>query len=331
MKLQDATDPTWVRLQTEAFVTWGKPTTGPLYTIVDTGTLPNDRVWADIVQFHDDEYFRETRFYQLKDHQWVRIAPVPDVVFWGPEQTFQTAHFNVTYRAEDESLAAVVAQHWENFYRQVCGDLGCDKGKPAPAPKFQMRFQPGAFESNLDEQNNQLNLIFPSPRIAGLYTTDLQDNPPRWEQPLEPLVYYKFVYFIARDSTGGLPAWPQEMTSEEFLNAIVHWELIRVNGQPKRSLLFQPAQLASPDLPDFELLWTWGPTYTQHTVALMWTETTALIDFIDEQYGADKVIEFLHGLGVAGSLPDALDRIGLPYQQFKQDWQAWLKQFTVKN
>jgi hypothetical protein len=330
MKMQDATDPTWGRLQTEAFVTWGKSATGPLYTIVETGTLPNDRVWADIVQFHDDQYFRETRFYQLRDHQWVRIAPVADAVFWGPEQTFQTAHFHVTYRAKDESLVAVVVQHWENFYQQVCDDLDCAESKSAPTSRFQMQFQPGAFESNLDEQNNQLNLIFPSPRIAGLSAPDLSASSPRWEQPLEPVVYNKFIYFLARNSTGGLPAWPQEMTSEEFLNAIVRWELIRVTGQPKRSLLFQPAHLTDPALPNLELLWTWSPTYTQHTVALMWTETTALIDFIDEQYGADKVIELLHVLGVAGSLPDAFDRIGLPYPQFKQDWQAWLKQFTVK-
>ncbi len=330
MTLQDATNPAWVRRQSEAFVTWGQPASGPFYTIVETGTLANDRVWADIVQFHDDDYVRETRFYQLRDDQWVRIAPVPDVAYWGAEQTLQTAHFKVTYRAKDEIFAPVVAQYWEDVYEQICGDLGCKLGQPSGASQFQMRLLPDTFEFNLDEQNNQISLILPSPRVTGIYLPDLGDNPPRYDLPPEPAVYNKLVYFIARNSTGGLPAWPQEMASEEYLNAIVRWELNRVNGRPKRSLLFQPAQLASPDLPDLEVLWMWSPTYTQHTVALMWTETTALIDFVDEQYGAAKVVEFLHTLGVAGSLPDAFSRIGLPYRQFQHDWQTWLKQFAAK-
>jgi hypothetical protein len=326
---QDPADPAWVSRQSEVFAAWGRPATGPLYTIIETGTLPDDRAWADIVQFRDGDNFRETRFYHLLDRQWLRIAPVADEGFWGPEQTLQTAHFTVTYRAADMGLASVVAQNWEEVYKQVCGDLECEQGQPAATPQFQMRLQPGTFESDLEEQNNQVRLIFPSPRITGVYLPDLGDNPPRYELPPAPAVYDKFVYVIARDSSGGLSVWPQEMASEEFLNAIVDWELARVNGQSKRSLLFQPAQLSSPNLIAPELLWTYGPTYTQHTVALMWTETTALIDFIDEQYGADKVVEFLHTLGVAGSLSAAFDQIGPPYTQVKQDWQVWLKQFTV--
>ncbi len=327
--LQDATNPAWIRQQSEAFVAWGEPMSGPLYTIIDTGTLPNDRVWADIVQSHAGDNFRETRFYQLQDRQWLRIAPVADAAFWGPEQTLQTARFTVTYRVADRFFAPIVAQYWEEVYGQICGDLGCEKGQFAAALPFQMRLQPAIWESNLEEQNDQIELIFPSPRISGVFLPDLGDNPPRYDLPPEPVVYNKFLYFIARHSIGGPPAAPQEITSEKFLNAIVQWEITRVNGRPKRGLISQPARLASPDLPAPELLWTWNATYAQETAGLMWTETTALIDFIDEQYGANKVVGFLHALGAAGSLSDAFNQIGLPYRQFKQDWQTWLKQFRV--
>ncbi len=40
-----------------------------LYTIVDNGTLPTNRLWANVIQFRAGQYFRQTRFYQLKDQR----------------------------------------------------------------------------------------------------------------------------------------------------------------------------------------------------------------------------------------------------------------------
>ena len=101
LALQDPADPNWQRTQLGAFRTWGKPAGGPLYTIVESGTLPANRAWADVLQFRDGEYFRETRFYQLDGGQWRRIAPVTDVDFWGMPQSFQTDHFELRFRTRD--------------------------------------------------------------------------------------------------------------------------------------------------------------------------------------------------------------------------------------
>ena len=103
LALQDPADPNWQRTQLGAFRTWGKPDHGPLYTIVESGTLPANRAWADVLQFRGGEYFRETRFYQLDGGQWRRIAPVTDVAFWGIPQSLQTDHFEVRFRTRDAS------------------------------------------------------------------------------------------------------------------------------------------------------------------------------------------------------------------------------------
>jgi hypothetical protein len=55
-------------------------------------------------------------------------------------------------------------------------------------------------------------------------------------------------------------------------------------------------------------------------------QSRALIQFIDETYGPDTVIEFFRSLRTARSLSQAIEFIGLPYGDFEAKWATWLEQ-----
>lgn len=54
-------------------------------------------------------------------------------------------------------------------------------------------------------------------------------------------------------------------------------------------------------------------------------QANELIKFIGDTYGADTVYQFFHALRGAQSLPQAIESVGLPYDEFELKWQAWLK------
>jgi hypothetical protein len=332
LNLQDAADPTWYQAQLGFFRTWGRPTSGPLYTKVASGTLTGDRLWADIVQFRRGQYFRQTRFYQLKDERWRRVAPATDASFWGEEQAAATAHFNLKFRARDAGLAAAIAEQYEAIYARACRDLKCpDQGTLPAEGKLQIILGPEVTTPLVDWRNNQLIYTLPSPSLAGLTFQTQPGHHPSPDRPFNQSVVESIVYYIARLSASHISTWPQDVSSVQFLGIIADWENLRLMGQPSRRLLAYPDQLASRDLPDLATLWDLAPINSSQMAELRWIESTALIVFIDEHYGADKVVTFLHALGQAASLSDVIQSMGVSYPDFQQKWRAWLKQIVAAN
>ncbi len=330
MEVQDTSDTIWRQTQLGLFRPWGTPTNGPLYTVVESGTLPAERLWVDVIQFRANQYFLETRFYQLKDQRWQRIAPVSDPAFWGEERTAETPHFVLKYRAQDAQLATALAQRYEAIYARACHDLNCPQPKELPAGrKLQIVMQAANVVPKVDLQNEQLRYTLPSPRISGLYFPTRWGEPPGQDPSLNQLVVESIVYYVARDSASTLSTWPIDPTNQQFLGIIAEWEGLRLAGRPDRQLIVRPEQLASSDLPDLASLWTLPPQFTSRLAELRWVESTALVSFLDEQYGADKVVAFLHTLGQTSSLPDTIRQLDLPGHDFEKQWHSWLKQVVV--
>lgn len=331
MEIQDAADAGWRQVQLGSFRPWGTPANGPLYTIVESGTLSAGRLWVDVIQFRADQYFLQTRFYQLRDQRWQRIAPVSDPAFWGEEQTAETPHFVLKFRAQDAHLAAALAQRYELVYARACRDLNCEGPKQLPDDRRpQITLQAANVVPRIDLQSDQLRYTLPSPRLSGLYFPTRQGEQPGQDRSLNQSVVESIVYYVARNSVRTLSTWPIDPASQQFLGIIADWESLRLMGRPNRQLIVRPEQLTSPDLPDLASLWTLPPRFTSHLAELRWIESTALVSFLDEQYGADKVVALLHTLGQTSSLPDAIKRLDLPDRDFEKEWRAWLKQAAVR-
>jgi hypothetical protein len=330
MAIQDAADSAWRQTQLGLFRQWGTPTNGPLYTIVESGTLSADRLWVDMFQFRTGQYFRQTRFYQFKDQRWQRIAPASDPLFWGDEQSAETAHFYLKFHAQDALLAAILAQRYEAVYARACSDLRCRERNAFPANrKLQMVLQPYLVTPRLDLQNDRMLYTLSSPRLSGLYYPTRLGEPPGQDRSLNQAIVENIVYYVARTDASQLSTWPIDTTGQQFLGIISEWESLRLLGQPNRQLITRPEQLASPNLPDLASLWIMPPQFTSQLAELRWIESSALITFLDEQYGADKVVSFLHTLGQTSSLADTLKQLDLPDRGFEEQWQAWLKQAAM--
>ena len=238
MDIQDAADADWRQTQLGLFQPWGTPTNGPLYTIVESGTLSADRLWVDVIQFRAHQYFLQTRFYQLKDQRWQRIAPVSDLAFWGEERTVETPHFVLKFHAQDADLAAVLAQRYEVVYTRACRDLSCQGLEEIPkGRKLQITLQAADEVPNIDLQKDQLRYTLPSPRLSGLYFPTRQGERPGQDRSLIQSVVESIVYYVARESVSTFSTWPIDPTSQQFLGIIAEWESLRLTGRPNPPLL----------------------------------------------------------------------------------------------
>ena len=329
MQLQDPDDIQWRFRQLNSFKAWGHPPEYThLYTVIDSGTLTTDRAWADISQFRDGQFFRETRFYRLQDGRWLRTQPA-DSSFWGEEQTAATAHFTLIFRERDATLAPPAAQAFEQAYMKLCTDLGCDNSLPSPV-SLTLDYRPEVTQATLRGDNEQITFTLPSPRVQGLYLQTLYYSAVGRNETIDRLVYGNLALPMAYAVSGGDAHWTRTTDGYALALAVGDWVRYRLGVTEGDSALYRPELLASQDLPALEALWTWpvvptaAPSRAQEMVM---AEASALIAFIDQTYKPERVIELLHVLPRAQSLSQAIQLLGLPYDEFRQQWQDWLQPY----
>jgi hypothetical protein len=335
MSLQDPNDDQWRQKQRADFKPWGTPPPGDerLYTIALTGTLSNDRAWADVIQPRDGRYFRETRFYRLAQNHsfWLRTRPVLDPDFWGKVVSETTEHFDVVFHERDAFPAAwSMSREFEQLYASACNVLGC-WGVLPPGRQFALFMSPTVDEVGTRVVDGQhITITLPSPSIMGVYyqsASNPLDTDPRVERYFDRYVYDWLVNNIA----GGPGHLQRSHTASPLLvGAIENWGRVRLGWASPEEELYHPELLDSKGLPSLATVWAWPETASVSGIEdLLLAESTALIKFIDETYGAEKVAALLRAARDAQSLPDAIKIAGLSYPEFSQNWQAWLKHFIA--
>ncbi|HTP08527.1 MAG TPA: hypothetical protein VMP08_09770 [Anaerolineae bacterium] len=314
--VQDPDDADWqqTRSSPDYFNGWGTPPTGVVYTIVESGTLPNNRAWADVIQFRDGRRFRETRFYRLRVTQWVRTRPVADETFWGKWQTIQVKHFNLKFREKDMPLAVNLADQLEAAYQRVDRDLRYGETITASTTDQIIYHVTLGDGSSTPDQAADLELL--SPRIAGFYVPESGDELVAQSDSFNSDVYHFLVTdLIERLATGGQRSGLQ-MTHAKYwwFMAISYWELARLGVSSPNSWMY----LHTLDLPPLETLWG-SPSEEL---------LSAFIKFMAEIYGPEQVLKLVPQINTAPSLPEAIQQMGLSYTDLQQKWQVWIKQLV---
>ncbi len=325
MAVQDADDEGWrqVASSTDYFNGWGTPPTGAVYTIVESGTLPDNRAWADVIQFRDGQRFRETRFYRLRANQWVRTRPVTDQTFWGEWQTIQVNHFNLKFRERDMPLVVKLADQLEAAYQRVCRDLHCaETATPGTADqKINYRIE---LSGGILTADQTVDLDLPSPRIVGFYLPESGDDLSVPTDLFDQAVYpFLTTDLINRLVSRSLPSAPRTVHTALWTYTISSWELMHLGVRSDSTLEW--VYLHSLDLPPLESLW--DPSMATDGFMLS-AETSAFIKFMAETYGPDQVLNLLPQVNVAPSLPEAIKQLGLSYTEMQQKWQTWIKQLV---
>ncbi len=348
MSIQDSNDASWYQTQADAFETWGQaPETNPEYTVIATGTLTDDRVWVDVRQWHGNfNYVRETRFYRLRNNQWLRTRP--DVSFWnGQNAQSSTTHFDLIYPTEDQSLAQIIADRYERAYVVLCGDLHCeiDPGsKVLPHVLTMTLILARDDKATTLDQGRSITITMPSPRLTRIVD--------RWGVPNDPTdaaAFDQMVIPIARIVSGGAERWFKSSDGVIFFNAIVAWERQRANIVASEFFVIDPHtgqlirlvsgadnapqqqayidQLKGAQLVPLAAMWSWPLNMPPDSNMLktMQVEASALIAFIQTKFGADGVTRFLYALNSAQSLPQAIEAsVDQKYAAFEAEWLKWI-------
>jgi hypothetical protein len=330
--LLDPIDTRWVQAQLSTFKAWGQPaSTGQLYEVIASGTLSFDRAWADVIQFRAGQYFRETRFYRLQNARWYRTAP--DLSLWGEAQQLQTAHFEVNFRSGDEPVVPIVADYFERTYTLLCVNLGCPRTTDGLVPRaisITLDFQPETSQVII-ANNGALFFRMPSPRLMGLYYQSLNADEAILGNnvQLERLVTNGLIGSAARVAAGMAQTDRAVAGGNVFINAIVGWEYTRLQGGDTQTdtLANLEAINAQPLLP-LPSLWAFGSGDTSERVQI---ESSSVVVYIEQTFGPQAVLNFLHAIGPSASLAEAIESsLHLNYADFEQNWQGWLKQFGVR-
>ena len=350
LAMQDPADTQWRQDRLTAFSVWGTPRNDTeLFTILDSGIIQPNRAWADVIQYRDGQYFREMRFYRVDNDDWVRTQPDLSDSFWGDEQTAQTAHFDLVYREHDADQARFVADQLEASYTHVCDELGCPEDPAAPRllklvmlPEFD-NLIPGRRQGFGQGYGGQgfsrgfglgmgqyFTVTLPSPSLAGLYYRTLDTGEPGQNAQIDSYFNRFILSQIMYLASGGFDRWGSNRDGFTFVTAVSNWERTRRGDQFTDRRSFNPDILNSQKPLSLDALWSWS-SVTQQQRLLASSEASALIKFIDEQYGADTVLRFFRGLRYAQSLPHLIEITGLPYSEFESKWEDWLKQYRNAN
>ncbi len=325
MNVQDPTDQAWRQSQQAAFRAWGRPPSdrfAPLYFYsgLDPADVLQGRAWIDIRQWRDDGYFRETRFYRLIDAQWMRVRP--DGLLWrGEQRTLFSQHFELNMPAADDVFARTLLERFEAVYAQLCRDLACGDDTAIRTTKIALIVQPEMDHTSRIEIGSRVIITLPSPRITGLI-----DIPARLDRrdPLTDIAYHRLIEVAARSAAGGLDRWQQSRDGLFFLTGVMQWEFDRLSGQANVDGLVQPESLRGRRLTLPKYLWDW-PIRDSRRLNVPQAQANSVIVFIDQSFGASRVIKFLNALGAAKSLPRAIEAsVPMTYDDFEKQWKAWI-------
>ncbi len=329
--LLDPDDYRWRQDQISSFTPWGAPPSNfEFYRILASARPDAQHAWADVVQARDGKFFRETRFYRLRDGVWVHTRPVSDPAWWGSASTITTHYFLLTYAIADDGPARLLADYFSRQALETCRTFDCNFDERPPIVHFLLQTNTLDDPPHVQRSASTFTVTLPSPRLTGYYSTDIDGvnvEDDRWAQYYDRYLYFPLLYA----AIGGPERWSQNRDGLMYLYAIGFWDLNR-RGQAtvKRwEFPFSP-DLVTDMLPlSAETLWDWPANISQAGVQVRLASASALVQFIAETYGAEMVVRFFHALRFAQSVTRAIEALGIPSSEFEAKWLAWSSRATT--
>lgn len=327
MAVQDLSNGKWYQTQQKNFEGWGIPAGGSKpYLVMDSGTLPNGSAYAEVYQYRTDRYFRETRFYRVVGGVWLRAEPA--LTFWSSPRELDSAYFHVTFSEEDGELSRDVLFRFEAAYEKLCRDLNCPPRQFPRALNLTLSLSPLSAQPRWQTERGAVTIVLPSPRLMGVY-----DYRRSADDPISRAAYNSLITPITQLASGNYDRWQRDLSGRWYLEAIAAWELYRLQTiegeiQPDLAQAFYSDLLSDVILIPLETTWTWHVDQDPGLGAgndRGQIEAEAVITYIDQTYGADRVVQFLNTLGNAPSIDAALQSsLQVKFTDFNRAWLKWL-------
>jgi hypothetical protein len=329
--LLDPDEYAWRQDQISSFIPWGAPPSNDkFYRILATERTDAQHAWADVLQYRDGKFFRETRVYRLLNSEWLR-TPLSDARWWGDKKTMSTRYFQITYASADEELIRLLAGYLTRQSRETCRTFGCNFDEQPPAVHLIIRSDSPEVRPAVQRSGSTFTVTLPSPRLAGYYAADMggvevQDE--HWDQYFDRYLYFPLLY----TATGGVQRWAQNRDGLMYLYAIGFWDLAQRSRVTLRRWEFpyKPELVTDMLALSAEARWDWPADASEGDIRIRLANASALVQFIDETYGRETVMRFFRTLRFAQSLTRALSRLGVPYDEFEAKWLAWSSRNETK-
>jgi hypothetical protein len=298
------------------FTAWSRPRDDrPLYTLVDFDLLTATSAWADIRQFREGRYFRETRFYYQRGARWLHGSSNHSL--WnGQEESLQTPHFAVTYAVEDRDVISPTLRQLEEDYQALCHDLGCVSSEHELTLTLKLK---GTEVSYTYPVNPAEEFHLPSPRVMGFFESGRAYS---WNDRYASYAYSALLQAIIGRVHGALNF---DRPGDGLLWAAGIWALNRIDPLPAE-VLDIPDLLQQRPLLSLETLWKTGGTNESRPALI---QLYQVVRFIEQEYGAAAITHLLDAVGSAQSMSEAIENgLGVPFAEFDQKWQTWLNTNT---
>jgi hypothetical protein len=346
----------WYAALQNAYGRWGPSADQTLYTVFETGTLPNGVMWVNLGQFRRGIFYRHTRFYRLESDRW--IWTLPDASFWSGATATLTAGdagtigpITINHPIEDAPAIGAVFDRFARAYQNLCESLKCsppDDGSRlwTPGLTLSITIQPLLTQPAVHDRGSTLLIDLPSPRVVGYY----EDANARGD-PYVSMAYATLIDPVVRLASGDYARWETDRSGELFLQAIATWKRARLPDElVLMGVFYQPTSLppSSAHMPDGQLI-SLSQRYVEQLyqqqlvpLASLWNwpadgrslgrldhvatqEAEALVIYVEERYGQDGVVRFLNSLGKAHSLADAIEAaLPVSFEEFNRQWTKWI-------
>jgi hypothetical protein len=285
-------------------------------------TTCEPKAWADIRQYQTGRWFRETRFYQRDGERWLRSDP--DTFFWsGQVETLDTPHFHVIYAVEDHELIPPMISQLEEAYPQVCRNLGCVDDTSGLTYTLKLN---GTSRTGLRLSDDAREIMLTSPRLTGVFEDNLLDS--------NALLWGVAAAATQRVYYGAASQWNGDSAGHIVFGSIIAWAAERSSDGPSDAHTLIDYLAAQPLAPLEDL---WGAAHEFDQKQQIWVERSipdiaymeahVIVYFIEQEYGRQSIPGLLKALETARSFADVIETgLGVPFAEFDQKWQAWLKQ-----
>ena len=328
---QDPIDQKWLLEQRTDFEPWGMPPSGePLYVIAASAILPDERAWAEVIQYRHGQPFRQLRFYRFVGNRpgWLRTAPQPETNIWGSlsVEVSPTEHFLIRSSERDASAAREAARQFEQLYAEACNTLGCWNLQPTDR-YFTLDMLPEVKFASMytDARAQHVTVTLPSPLIVGIYQSRSQNPAVKPDDRLvryfDQLVYPWMVYALS----GGFARWSNDRRGLILDWAIGDWGLERLGRAPRSAGDQADDSVNHLKALALDEVWAWPDQPAQENRDLIQAQAKVLIHLIDQRNGPDAVRALFKAIRTANSLPAALAGSTLAYADITTLWDEWRK------
>ncbi len=310
LSLQDADDRMWYQRQQgyiDNLLAEPSATAWPGEVGIAAMEWGGERAWVEVTHTWQGVTVKQVQFYRLVDGQWKHTGP--DERYWGQRCDMESEHLHLVYPERDEAMVKRLAEEGDQIYETICRDFGVGPYEW----KLWVLVQPFSYSLFGYKAVDGPHVRLESPLLHGVRTDGWLST---WMRA--QLARRLAIGLLIAGGTG------DEIALRGTLpHAIVNWEVSRlVPDMPREPVACDQLMYAIQTgglIPLEHVLWV--RLHYGLRADLLGAETETLLEYIVDEYGADKIPALWRRLNLPPSAEEmALSLFGIGLEELEAGW-----------